>query len=366
MDMDQATVYFIDDESQVLGALRRALRSRLKGWGMVFESSPKRALELMSEKAPWVVIVDKKMFEMDGVEFLMKVRASYPDSVRVILSGDIGHDTVVEAAGVAHLLLTKPFELDEIVSVVERAVCLRSFNLSEEVRSEIGKVDNLPILPLHYEALTAYLDSVEEPDSARVAELISHDMAVLSKILQLANSAYFCAITPVYSAHDAVIRLGYDLLKKLVLCFGIHSNKGDLSLHSNILRQSERVADKCLQLANYSGLSKADCERAYFLGLLHNVGELVIINGGPNLSYDLVGSFLLKLWGFEKALVDAIQYQSVPEKYQEKGVLLYQLNIAKTLVEADKNNILSETIVSELGDELIERALLSNYFRSVL
>ena len=364
MDESQATVYFIDDQSQVLNALRRALRSRLKGWTMIFEASPRQALDQMAKAFPWVVLVEKKMPEMDGADFLKQVKINYPDAVRVILSADISDDTVVQSAGIAHLLLPKPFELDEIVEVIERAVCLRTFQLDDKLRAEMGQVDNLPLLPANYQALVQYLDSVEEPDPAKVDTLLSHDVAVLSKILQLANSAFFCAVNPVYSAREAVIRLGYDLVRKLVLCFSIYTASGDTDLNSQLLRNSERVAEKCIELASFARLPKAQRERAYFTGLLHNIGALVISGREVNASFELVGSFLLRLWGFEQLIVDALRYQSNPEVSDSDDVVLYQLHIAKALVDAENNNQPLEALFDELDPKLIERAMLSEYLES--
>jgi len=328
MDISQATVYFIDDQSQVLSALRRALRSRLKGWTMIFEASPRQALDQMAKTLPWVVLVEKKMPEMDGADFLKQVKTNYPDAVRVILSADISHDTVVQSAGIAHLLLSKPFELDEIVEVIERAVCLRTFQLDDKLRA------------------------------------VSHDVAVLSKILQLANSAFFCAVNPVYSAREAVIRLGYDLVRKLVLCFSIYTASGDTDLNSQLLRNSERVAEKCIELASFARLPKAQRERAYFTGLLHNIGALVISGREVNASFELVGSFLLRLWGFEQLIVDTLRYQSNPEASGSDDVVLYQLHIARALVDAENNNQPLEALFDELDPKLIEQAMLSEYLES--
>lgn len=364
MNVNQASVYFLDDESQVLGALRRALRLRLKGWTMVFESSPSRTLDLMSHSTPWVVVVDKKMPEIDGAEFLNEIKALYPDAVRVILSGDISHETVVESAGIAHLLLSKPFELDEIVAVIERAVCLRTFQLDDELRAGIGNIDNLPILPANYDALVTYLNSVDEPDYVCVAELISHDIAVLSKILQLANSAFFGAAVPAYSAHDAVVRLGHDLVRKLVLCFELYTAKGDLDLHNQLLKSSERIAEGCVKLATASQLSREDTERAYFTGLLHNIGELVLAGQNSNISSDLAGSFLLKLWGFDQRIVDAVRHQSSPGKNQETDPVIYQLNVVKTLVNGDSSLMDMDVFLESLDPNLLKNAQLSDYVGS--
>ena len=82
--MDKGTVYFIDDELPVLNALRRALRAPMKGWDVRFEQSPTQALEEMQQDLPWVIIVDRKMPEMDGSDFFKycaaEISGCYPGS----------------------------------------------------------------------------------------------------------------------------------------------------------------------------------------------------------------------------------------------------------------------------------------------
>lgn len=359
--MDKGTVYFIDDERPVLNALRRALRAPMKGWDVRFEQSPIQALEEMQQDLPWVIIVDRKMPEMDGSDFLRMVQQKYPDAIRVLLTGDTSYKTAAEVAPFCHFLLAKPFEIDDIIDVVDRAVCLRKFELSDEARQAIGSIQTLPVLPSIYLQLVDYLNSEKEPETKTVAELISQDMSIHSKIIQTANSSFFGTAAAVFSAHNAVVRLGFNLVTKLVFCFQIHASAQDEEVHKKLVQQAELVARKCAHLTNLAQSNSKSIERSYFTGLVHNIGELVGNHYELNISTDLIGAFLLKLWGFDQALVVALLNQNNPEQCSGDDPVAVHLCIAKQLVAASQNSQDEACVWESLSDEIIEKANLRDY-----
>ena len=79
-------VLFVDDEMNVLSAFRRHLRN---SYDVEIASSGAEGLTVIEEKGPFAVIVaDMNMPEMDGVQFLAKVRELSPDTVRIMLTGN--------------------------------------------------------------------------------------------------------------------------------------------------------------------------------------------------------------------------------------------------------------------------------------
>ncbi|WP_286237200.1 HDOD domain-containing protein [Neptuniibacter halophilus] len=364
MKDQSGSIIFIDDESAVLSSLRRALRSRLRDWELVFEQSPERALEQVQSIRPWVVVAEKRMLPMDGAELLSRVKHLQPDAVRVILSADTSEGTALTPLESAHILLPKPFDIDLLTATIERAACLRHFALSDQVRREIGSLQTLPVLPATYRRLVEYVESTDDVDSDRVAALISQDVAVLSKLVQLANSPFWGYRTQVYSARDAVVRLGLDLVRKVVLSVGLFVTDVAEGEHAGLLTRAERVAEKSLLLARESGRSRAQVEQAYFTGLLHNIGELVELGGKTGLSADTLGAFLLQLWGFEQSLVDSLRYQSDPLAQPQPAVQTCQLYIARRLLEAESGNVAPEALLASLDPDLLECAALPSDYRS--
>ncbi|MBA3027927.1 MAG: response regulator [Desulfobacteraceae bacterium] len=101
-------VLFADDEINVLEGIRRQLRTV---HDTTIALGPQKGLQAVKEHGPFAVIVsDLRMPEMDGIEFLKKVREKHPDTVRMILTGNADLKAAIEAVneGSVFRFLTKP------------------------------------------------------------------------------------------------------------------------------------------------------------------------------------------------------------------------------------------------------------------
>merc|ERR1712000_34729 len=79
------TILFVDDEPNILRALKRALFKM--NINMLLAESGKKALELLESHTVHVVVSDMKMPHMSGAELLEQVAKLYPDTFRVVLTG---------------------------------------------------------------------------------------------------------------------------------------------------------------------------------------------------------------------------------------------------------------------------------------
>ena len=135
-------ILFVDDEPNVLKAMRRLFRKA--PWQQSFADSGREALELMEESGPFdVVVSDQRMPGMTGAELLKEVRTRHPETIRIILSGYADFQSILDAIneGSIYKFLTKPWDdealrntLTEAVEVVElRRRCVR---LEEEMEHQ--------------------------------------------------------------------------------------------------------------------------------------------------------------------------------------------------------------------------------------
>ncbi|HER27012.1 MAG TPA: response regulator, partial [Rhodospirillales bacterium] len=95
-------ILFVDDETRVLGGLRRMLRRMQGDWDMAFVDSGEKALEAMHEQEFDVVVSDMRMPGMDGAALLKEVRRRHPLTARIILSGYSEEEAVLRTVGPAH------------------------------------------------------------------------------------------------------------------------------------------------------------------------------------------------------------------------------------------------------------------------
>ena len=98
------------------------LRGRLRGAHLVVGP---RGLALLEREGPVAVVIsDQRMPEMTGVEFLARVFALHPTTVRIILTGFADMDAIIRSINDGHVYayITKPWEPDQLKQVVRRAV----------------------------------------------------------------------------------------------------------------------------------------------------------------------------------------------------------------------------------------------------
>lgn len=198
----------------------------------------------------------------------------------------------------------------------------------------IEKATNLPSIPKVVQELIA---SFNNPDitSGHIATILSNDQALTAKVLRMANSVRYGGHRKVGSVKDAVLILGFNSLRTLVLSVGFTSAlKGPeaFDLESFWLK-SFKMANRCKWLAKSF---KIDAEIAYTCGLLHAIGEYLIhlvkpeqaviidkrVSTGESRSrveqqllgfdYTQAGAELADYWYFPQEIVQAIRYQEQP------------------------------------------------------
>jgi len=116
------TVLFVDDEPNILRAIKRALFTL--DINLLLADSGAKALELMSNHDVHVVISDMKMPNMSGAELLEHVAVSYPDTFRVVLTGYADIDSTIKAVnqGKIHRYLQKPWDNQELIAIVSEGL----------------------------------------------------------------------------------------------------------------------------------------------------------------------------------------------------------------------------------------------------
>jgi DNA-binding NtrC family response regulator len=124
MATDHGSILLVDDEEKILKALGRALREA--GHDVVETTSPKRAQRLLSERTFDLLVVDNVMPELGGLDLIREYVTSTPDQERSQILMMTAHATVesaIEAMKLGALdYLQKPFEIDELLVVVRRAL----------------------------------------------------------------------------------------------------------------------------------------------------------------------------------------------------------------------------------------------------
>jgi two-component system KDP operon response regulator KdpE len=123
-----ARILVVDDEPEI----RRALHSRLekRGYAVISAESADRALEVLGQRAPDVIVLDLLLPGMDGIELTRRIRVN--SAVPIIFLSAVGEEQrKVEALEVgADDYVTKPFGMEELLARI-RSVLRRSVGARE-------------------------------------------------------------------------------------------------------------------------------------------------------------------------------------------------------------------------------------------
>lgn len=148
----------------------------------------------------------------------------------------------------------------------------------EETRRQVQRIVDLPTLPI---VVSQVLSLVEDrrASAGDLAKVIGSDQALASRVLRLANSAYYGFRREIVTISHAVVLLGFDTVKSIVLATSVFEtlnggaerssfDQEQFWLHVGATALAARQVAKNLRLA--------DPEAAFVGGLLHDIGKVVL------------------------------------------------------------------------------------------
>lgn len=117
-----ATVLFVDDEVNILSSLKRLFRPF--GYRILTAEGGAQGLEILERETVNLVVSNMLMPEMNGAQFLEQVRAKWPGTIRMLLSGYTEISATIEAInkGQIYRYICKPWEDNDITLAVKHAL----------------------------------------------------------------------------------------------------------------------------------------------------------------------------------------------------------------------------------------------------
>ena len=232
--MNENTVLFVDDEANILKALKRLLRN--EPFEVLTATCAEEALEHFRRYEIQVVVSDQRMPEMSGADFLSRLRERYPDTIRMMLTGHTEMDTAVEAInrGEIFRLITKPWNEDVLKAALRQA--LDHCEMKQEIKrlNQVSREQNFKLQDMNR--------NLEAKVRERTQQLGQKNRALRKGYIETIR-----ALAEAVDAKDAYTR-----------------------------GHSERVAVYASRIARELNLEKTLIERVYSSGLLHDVGKIGI------------------------------------------------------------------------------------------
>lgn len=240
------------------------------------------------------------------------------------------------------------------------------------------KVNRLPSLP---HVLVDMLQACQEHKVSfqELAAIISRDAAIAARVVSLANSSFFSRGTKVSSLERALLVLGTDTIKTLVITASIQQFFSSFSSqHSSFLKTFWRRSLSCAMLSKSFAIltSYPNPEEAYLAGLLHNIGELVLETNYTKqfttlcqdyneenersqhekqtftINHAEVGAWLVKEWGLSNFTADAIEFHhAAPATILDAHHLVKLVYLGSNLSDHNTNTDLAHF---EIAEQLFE------------
>lgn len=221
-----------------------------------------------------------------------------------------------------------------------------------DIKDLLNQTSKLPNIPEVVRELIQTLNS-EHANHADIAKKVAKDQTISLKVLRLVNSAQFGLQRKVSSIDEAIVLLGMDKLKTLVIASGFSGSASNVDgLDTKTFwKDSFQVAS----LAKWLSLrtSKVDSDTAFTAGVIYNIGRLLLHLAEPNRAKAIqtlietsrvsrtaaelerlgftsqdAGKALLDLWKFPEELSNAVQQYKKPLSFEPASPLSAILNLA--------------------------------------
>lgn len=292
------------------------------------------AYEVLELHSVMMAIVDEQ--HSDSERLLTFLNENYPKVIRLSIldAGESKNRIQMNHYRFAQLTWHKQQSIFELVNMVEKLIKLDTKVNNREIINLVSSLKNLPTLPKIYFELTKLIEKNAPVDL--ISDCLEEDPAVATNILKLANSAFYNAKTG--SINQAIMYIGLNNVKNIILTNAVFgSDKLDDAFREKHWRHVS-FANKFLNGMYINVFGKKMNNNISAVGLLHDIGNIVLMCNFPNLLHDLIieskrsadkdllmieknqigfsheelGGHLLDLWGLPLPIVEVALYHHDP------------------------------------------------------
>lgn len=242
------------------------------------------------------------------------------------------------------------------------------------------KVNKLPSLP---HILVEMLEACQENGSSfqTMSQIISQDAAITARVISLANSSFYNRGTKIKSIERTLLVLGTDTIKTLVITAAVQQFFSGFKSQNSFLKRfwkhslgTALIAKSLAMLTSYP-----NPDEAYLVGLLHNIGELVLdtyftepyseirtdnrhtSNHICDQEFEIfsadhaqIGAWLAKEWNLSAFAIDAIEFHHVEANTIQDAHHLVKLIYLSSQIGAFQPDYFTNDSTADLGYQLFE------------
>ena len=338
--MEKHRILLVGD-SERCEELYAGVEATLEGaWCAERVADGEAALKYVADGDIEVVLTCHVLDDMNGADLLREVKEQSPRTIRFVAADQADKVTLVQTAGYVHQVIGYSGDAESAARMIVNSLALRRLLTSRELTERIAAIGSLPSPPDIYQRLVKALKS-DDVTVQKVADLVSRDIGITAKLLQLVNSAYFGLSRRVDSVVHAISLLGLDMVERIVFSAGVFRQFEGSPIRGmsieNVYNRSMAVGAKSRLLAHAFGMNPRLIGDALMGGMLHDVGKLVLLTNFQqeltqimDLAEDramplqeaareilgvddaAIGAYLLALWGLPDSIVEAVALHYSP------------------------------------------------------
>ncbi len=272
-----------------------------------------------------------------------------------------------------------------LVADLKRAARVRDWMAEPSIKKLLPRIHKLPTAPKLHAQVT---EQLRLPDASihTVALLISQDPVMAAKVLQVANSARFGLTQQLTDTAEAVMILGTEQVRALILLAGIFSQYAAIKCPGfspdPIWNHSMKTALFAGTIAFTETKDVQVAGPAFTAGLLHDIGKLILAANLPEIyskvwqsltdgnssqleaeqtalgtTHAEIGACLLATWGLPLPILEAIAWHHQPNRSTDSGFsLLAAVHVANVLAQENGK----ETVRDQIDTQFLSRAGLGD------
>jgi putative nucleotidyltransferase with HDIG domain len=332
-------ILIANSDLRTLGEQGRALGLEAK---ITLVTNSAEALAAMAEQPCDVIVADAALPQVSGLELLDQIHTKYPKTIRILLANEPDKELAVADVRGSHLILTKPCDNAVLKGAIERALAINQWLTNDKLRELVGRLRTFPIVPsLYLEVVNALKNPNTTP--VEIGSIIAKDMAMMTKLLQVTNSACFGLPRKISDPVEAVGILGFETVKTMVMTLKLLSQYDHVKpvyfSIDRLWRHSTEVARLARRIVREQSDDHALAESAFAAGLMHDVGKLILAANFDDqysraqdmarkrqipmveveteifgASHGEIGAYLLGLWGMPLDLVETAALHHHPSR----------------------------------------------------
>jgi putative nucleotidyltransferase with HDIG domain len=249
--------------------------------------------------------------------------------------------------------------------------------IDNQVKQVVSNIRNLPTPPIVFHQIQKVIND-PKVSAGQIAKILQEDPAMSVKVLKLTNSAFYGLSREIESVKQAVVIVGLEAIKNLVLSASVLDMfKGkniDQEFQEKFWRHSLAVGF-CARLLARMGRVRGmlDPDSAFSGGLLHDIGKVIMCcflqrehmqikrertTDRTSTTYEIeermlgynhaqIGAILAEQWKLPKRITEAVAFHHHPSMAESEEIIPYVIHLAnyvakKTFYDADDQYLVGQ------------------------